>query len=134
MSDIWGPLVGASGVIGVIVAGLFTARATRAAAAATAEATRAAAHAAAEPEQRKADLESFREIRDDMQDKVAQMQMKNERMEAKNERMEARQSRLEALVRAFSRSADRWCAQMRRAGIDPEPPDPLVEEYHRTGV
>jgi hypothetical protein len=41
--SIWAGIVAAFGTVGMVVAGLFAARATRQAAAATAEATRAAA-------------------------------------------------------------------------------------------
>jgi hypothetical protein len=43
-------------------------------------------------------------------------------------------SRLEAVVRAFAWTTDRWSRQMHRAGIEPEPAHPLVDEYNRTGV
>jgi hypothetical protein len=43
-------------------------------------------------------------------------------------------SRLERVVSAFAWTTDRWARQMLRAGIEPEPPHPLVDEYNRTGV
>jgi hypothetical protein len=43
-------------------------------------------------------------------------------------------SRLESIVRAFAWTTDRWARQMHRAGIEPEPAHPLVDEYNRTGV
>ncbi|MFD0384705.1 hypothetical protein ACFQ2B_28020 [Streptomyces stramineus] len=68
--SLWAALVALTGTLGMIVAGVFAARATKAAASATAEATRAAAQAAAEPEQRRVDLEAFKTIRDDLKVEV----------------------------------------------------------------
>ena len=109
MNGIWG-LVGAGvTVLGVIVTGYFTYRGSRAAAAIqTAPASKA-------------------------QD-FAVLQATVERVDRENGELRQRQSRMEALLRAFSRSADRWRRQMERAGIEPEPADPLVDEYNRTGV
>lgn len=64
----------------------------------------------------------------------AVLQATVERVDKENTDLRQRQSKLEALLRAFSWSADRWCRQMTRAGIDPEPAHPLVDEYNRTGV
>ncbi|MYY79803.1 MULTISPECIES: hypothetical protein [unclassified Streptomyces] len=109
MNGIWG-LVGAGiTVIGVIVTGFFTYRGTR-----TAAAIQAAPAARA--------------------GEFAVLQATVERVDKENGELRQRQSRTDALLRAFSRSADRWRRQMERAGIEPEPADPLVEEYNRTGV
>ncbi|MFF9625458.1 hypothetical protein [Streptomyces griseosporeus] len=118
--SIWAGLVAAFGTVGMVIAGWFAARATRAAAAATAEATAAAAQAQAAPAQRAADL--------------SVLQATVERVDKENGELRTRQSRLESILRAFSLSADRWRRQMEQAGIEPEPPHPLVEEYNRTGV
>ncbi|MEU0940284.1 hypothetical protein [Embleya sp. NPDC005971] len=120
MSEIFG-LIGTLAAVSVTgVCGWFTLRATNRAAQATAEAQRAAAEITAEPARDQVSLSILKET--------------TERVDRENGELRQRLSRLESVLRAFSRSADRWCAQMRRAGIDPEPPDPLVEEYHRTGV
>ena len=116
----WAGIVAVLGTFGAVVAGAFAARATTRAAAATAEATRAAAQAAAAPQERTADLAVLKET-------VA-------RVDGENKDLRLRQGRLESIVRAFAWSADRWCRQMIRAGIEPEPPHPLVDEYNRTGV
>lgn len=118
--SVWSVVIAGLGTAGVIVAGLFAARATRAAAAATAEATRAAALAAAGPAQRAEDL------------KVLQATVA--RLDEENGSMRGRQSRLESLLRAFAWTTDRWAQQMHRAGVEPEPVHPLVDEYNRTGV
>ncbi|MFI9244133.1 hypothetical protein ACIGXF_16445 [Streptomyces sp. NPDC053086] len=116
----WGGIVAGFGTLGMVVAGWFAARATKAAAAATAEATQAAAQTQAAPAQRATDL--------------SVLQATVERVDKENGELRTRQSRLESVLRAFSWSADRWCRQMTRAGIEPEPPHPLVDEYNRTGV
>jgi hypothetical protein len=113
-------VVAALGTIGMVVAGWFTARATRQAARATAAATQAAAQAQAAPALRSADL--------------AVLQATVTRVDEENGQLRGRMSRLESVLRAFSWTADRWARQMHRAGIEPEPPHPLVEEYNRTGV
>lgn len=118
--SLWAGIVAAFGTVGMIVAGWFAARATRQAAAATAEATHAAAQVQAAPAQRTADL--------------SVLQATVERVDKENGELRMRQSRLESVLRAFSWSADRWCRQMTRAGIEPEPAHPLVDEYNRTGV
>ncbi|MDT0306140.1 hypothetical protein RM780_04075 [Streptomyces sp. DSM 44917] len=96
------------------------ARATARAAAATARANEAAAKAMAEPNQRAADLASFREIRDDMQRRL--------------ERVEERERSLRGLVRAFSRYVSDLTAQMRSHGMEPPAPPDEVREYYRTGA
>ncbi|MFH9822998.1 hypothetical protein [Streptomyces bobili] len=118
--SIWAGLVAGFGTLGMVVAGWFAARATKAAAAATAEATQAAAQAQAAPAQRAADL--------------SVLQATVERVDKENGELRQWQRRTESILRAFSWSADRWCRQMERAGIEPEPAHPLVEEYNRTGV
>ncbi|MGH3584708.1 MAG: hypothetical protein ACRDQ0_00130 [Pseudonocardia sp.] len=118
--SLWAGVVAAFGTVGMVVAGLFAARATRAAAVATADATRAAARAQAEPNQRAADLEAFKTIRDDMQDEIAEM------------RTETRS--LKALVRSFAWYVSELTAQMRGQGIEPPAPPERVAEYNRTGV
>lgn len=104
----------------MVLAGLFAARATRAAASATAEATQAAARAQAEPNQRQADLEAFKAIRDDMQEEINET------------RGEVRS--LRSLVRAFAWYVGELTAQMRGHGIEPPAPPDRVDEYNRTGV
>lgn len=106
----WLGLAGAGvTVLGVIVTGYFTYRGGRAAAAIqTAPAAKA-------------------------QD-FAVLQATVERVDKENEQMRVRQTRTELFLRAFASTADRWANQMRRAGIEPEPPHPLVDEYNRTGV
>jgi hypothetical protein len=109
VSGIWG-LVGAGvTVLGVIATGYFTYRGSR-----TAAAIQTAPQAKAQD--------------------FAVLQATVERVDKENGELRQRQSRTEAILRAFSRSADRWRRQMERAGIEPEPADPLVEEYNRTGV
>lgn len=56
------------------------------------------------------------------------------RVDAENKTLRQSMVRCEAVLRAFARTADRWARQMYRAGIEPEPADPLVDEYNRTGV
>ena len=56
------------------------------------------------------------------------------RVDEENGQLRGKMSRLEAIVRAFAATTDRWARQMNRAGIEPEPPHPLVEEYNRTGA
>lgn len=106
----WLGVVGAIvAVIGTVVTGYFTYRGGRAAAA-----IQSAPAAKAQD--------------------FAVLQATVERVDRENEQLRVRQSRTEAILRAFSRSADRWRRQMERAGIEPEPADPLVDEYNRTGV
>lgn len=115
-------IIGIIGAAGSLLGGggWFVSRATVRAAKATAAANEAAARAAAEPARRAGEF--------------AVLQATVERVDRENEQLRSRQSRFEALLRAFAVTADRWAAQMRRAGIEPEPPHPLVDEYHRTGV
>jgi len=124
MNGAWGV---AAGIIGSIVgaiallgAGLFAARATKAAARTTAEAQRAAAEAAAEPQQRAADLAAFREIREGLERRI--------------ERQERRIDSLTSLVRAFSSYVSELTGQMRQNGVEPPPPPQRIDEYNRTGV
>ncbi|MFJ7998926.1 hypothetical protein ACIQ7D_17520 [Streptomyces sp. NPDC096310] len=115
----WAGLIGAAGsVLGG--GGFFVARATVRAAQATAAANRAAAEAQAAPAQRSEDL------------KVLQATVA--RVDEENGQLRGRQARFESLLRAFSWTVDRWAGQMHRAGIEPEPVHPLVDEYNRTGV
>ncbi|PVC73457.1 hypothetical protein [Streptomyces sp. CS081A] len=100
--------------------GWFVARATVRAARATAAATEAAARATAAPAQLEANL--------------AVLKASVERVDEENGQLRGRQVRFESLLRAFAWTVDRWAGQMHRAGIEPEPVHPLVEEYNRTGV
>ncbi|MFC7929183.1 hypothetical protein [Streptomyces cinereoruber] len=100
--------------------GWFVARATVRAARATAAATEAAARATAAPAQLEANL--------------AVLKASVERVDEENGLLRGRQVRFESLLRAFAWTVDRWAGQMHRAGIEPEPVHPLVEEYNRTGV
>lgn len=118
--SIWAGVVAGFGTVGMILAGLFAARATKAAASATAEATRAAARAQAEPEQRRVDLETFKTLRQDMQSELAEL------------RGETRS--LKWLVRSFAGYVGELTAQMRSHGIEPPAPPQRVDEYNRTGV
>ncbi|WP_234315011.1 hypothetical protein [Streptomyces sp. NRRL F-5135] len=110
----------AFGTVGMVLAGLFAARATKAAASATAEATQAAARAQAEPEQRRVDLEAFKTIRDDLQSEVRELRTET--------------TRLRSIVRAFAGYVGELSMQMRQAGVTPAEPPSLVDEYNRTGV
>jgi len=115
----WAAVVGAAGsVLGG--GGLFVARATVKAARATAAAQEAAALATAAPAQQAANL--------------AVLEATVRRVDEENGALRGRQARFESLLRAFSWTVDRWATQMNRAGIEPEPVHPLVEEYNRTGV
>ncbi|MEU9640955.1 hypothetical protein [Streptomyces sp. NPDC048188] len=113
-----GIISAAGGVLGG--GGWFVARATVRAAQATARANQAVATIQAAPQARAQEF--------------AVLQATVDRVDRENGELRTRQSRLEAVLRAFSWSADRWCRQMTQAGIEPEPPHPLVEEFHRTGV
>ncbi|MCX5537707.1 hypothetical protein OG785_45830 [Streptomyces sp. NBC_00006] len=117
---LWAGIVAAFGTIGMIVAGLFAARATTRAASATAEATQAAARVQAEPNQRAADLQAFQAIRDDMQEEISEMRTE--------------QHSLKSLVRAFAWYVGELTTQMRGHGIEPPAPPTRVDEYNRTGV
>lgn len=106
----WLGLAGAAvTVLGVIVTGYFTYRGGR-----TAASIQTAPQAKAQD--------------------FAVLQATVERVDKENNELRTRQSRTEAILRAFALTADRWCRQMTRAGIEPEPPHPLVDEYNRTGV
>lgn len=126
MNGTWGVVAGIVGsVLGTVAllgAGLFAARATRAAAATTAEAQRASAEAAAEPAQRAADLGAFREIRDEMKGKI--------------ERQDQRIDRMAGLVLAYSWTVDRLISRMRAVGVTPAPDDihERVREHMQTGA
>ena len=116
MGGWWGLAGGALTLLGVMVTGWFTYRGTQAAAAAQAAQATAAAAPAAKAEDFKI------------------LQATVERVDEENGQLRGRMSRLEAVLRAFSWTTERWSRQMTRAGIEPEPPHPLVEEYNRTGV
>ncbi|MGK5729738.1 hypothetical protein [Streptomyces sp. URMC 124] len=118
--SIWAGAVAIIGTLGMVVAGLFAARATRAAASATAQATQAAAQATAEPAQRQADLATFKAIRDDLTEELRELK--------------AETSRLRGVVRAFAGYVGELTALMRASGVEPPDPPPLVDEYNRTGV
>ncbi|MYU24650.1 hypothetical protein [Streptomyces sp. SID8352] len=115
----WATIIGATGSI-LGGGGWFVARATRDAARATAAAQEAAARANAAPAQQAANL--------------AVLEATVRRVDEENGQLRGKMSRLEQVVRAFAWTTDRWARQMNRAGIDPEPAHPLVEEYNRTGV
>jgi hypothetical protein len=85
----------------------------------TSEAQRATALAATEPAQRRADLDSFKEIRDGMERKL--------------ERHERRINSLVSLIRAFSWYVSELTGQMRSHGIEPPAPPERIVEYNRTG-
>lgn len=115
----WAGLIAAAGsVLGG--GGWFVARSTRDAARATAAATEAAARANAAPAQQAANL--------------AVLESTVRRVDEENGQLRGALARLESVVRAFAWTTDRWARQMHRAGIEPEPPHPLVDEYNRTGV
>lgn len=115
----WAAVLGAAGSI-LGGGGWFVGRATVKAAKATAAATEAAARANAAPVQQQADLDVLRET--------------VKRVDEENGSLRGRQARFESLLRAFAWTVDRWSRQMHRAGIEPEPVHPLVDEYNRTGV
>ncbi|MGA5372265.1 hypothetical protein ACPCSD_14455 [Streptomyces griseoincarnatus] len=115
----WAAVVTAAGsVLGG--GGLFVARATVRATQATARAQQAVAEIQAQPQARAQDL--------------AVLQATVKRVDEENGSLRGRMSRLESIVRAFAWTTDRWARQMHRAGIEPEPAHPLVDEYNRTGV
>lgn len=124
MSGSWGvmgPVIGSLlGALALVGSGIFASRATRAAARTTAEAQRAAAQSAAEPAQRQADLNTFKEIREDL----------NRKLERHEQRIES----LTSLVRAFSWYVAELTSHMRMHGVDPPPPPQRIDEYNRTGV
>jgi hypothetical protein len=104
----------------MVMAGLFAARATKQASAATAEATHAAARAQAEPNQRRADLEAFQEIRTGLERRL--------------ERVEERERSLRGLLRSFAGYVTDLTSQMRANGLEPPAPPDRIDEYNRTGV
>lgn len=115
----WAAIIGAAGsVLGG--GGLFVARATVRAAQATARANQAVAEIQSQPQAKAQDL--------------AVLQATVTRVDEENGQLRGRMSRLESMLRAFATTTDRWARQMHRAGIEPEPPHPLVDEYYRTGV
>jgi hypothetical protein len=114
----WTALIGAAGSI-LGGGGLFVARATRDAARATAAATEAAARASAAPAQQAANL--------------AVLEATVTRVDKENGQLREALTRVQAVLRAFAWTTDRWAQQMYQAGIEPDPPHPLVEEYNRTG-
>lgn len=106
----WLGLVGAAvTVLGVVTGGWFTYKGTRVAAAIQAGPA--------------AKAQDF-----------AVLQATVARVDEENGELRGRQSRLESLLRAFAWTTDRWAQQMHRAGVEPEPVHPLVDEYNRTGV
>ncbi|MEU6397889.1 hypothetical protein ABZ867_13015 [Streptomyces cinnamoneus] len=106
----WLGLIGAAiTVVGVVTGGWFTYKGTRVAAAIQAGPA--------------AKAQEF-----------AVLQKTVERVDEENGDLRGRLSRLESVVRAFAWTCDRWSRQMLRAGIEPEPPHPLVDDYNRTGV
>ena len=115
----WVAVIGALGSI-LGGGGWFVARATLKAARATAAAQEAAARANAAPAHQASNL--------------AVLEATVRRVDEENGQLRGKMSRLEAIVRAFAATTDRWARQMNRAGIEPEPPHPLVEEYNRTGA
>lgn len=125
--NMWSGLVAAFGAVGMVVAGLFAARATIRAAKATADANEAAAAAQAAPALRTADLAI-------LQATVDRVDKENGFLRSENEQIRAKQSRMERFLQAFSWSMDdlyRWA----RNPVGPPPdPHPLVDEYNRTGV
>lgn len=118
--SIWAGLVAAFGTLGMVVAGWFAARATKAAAAATAEATQAAARVQVEPNQRAEDRAAFDAIKTEL------------RAELTTTRDEVRS--LRSLVRAFAWYVGELTSQMREHRIEPPAPPARLEEYNRTGV
>ena len=115
----WAGIITAAGsVLGG--GGWFVSRATVRATEATAAATEAAARANAAPAQQAANL--------------AVLEATVRRVDEENGQLRGKMSRLERVGSALARTTDRWARQMLRAGIDPEPAHPLVDEYNRTGV
>ncbi|MEU7066874.1 hypothetical protein [Streptomyces sp. NPDC046161] len=103
-----------------LIGAVYTARTSKAAAVTSAEATRVVAAVQVAPAQRSEDL------------KVLQATVS--RVDEENGALRGRVSRVESILRAFAWTTDRWAQQMYRAGIEPEPVHPLVDEYNRTGV
>lgn len=113
MNGTWGVIAAIIGsvlaAVALVGAAVFAGRATRAAAQMTSEAQRATALAAAEPAQRQADLQSFKEIRDELKGKI--------------EQQDRRIDGLSTLVIAYSWTVDRLIFRMRDRGVSPEPGD-----------
>lgn len=118
--SLWAGIVAAFGTVGMVLAGLFAARATTRAAAATAEATQAAARVSAGPNERAEDRAAFEAIKTEL------------RQDLSATRDEVRS--LRSLVRAFAWYVAEMTGQMRQNGIEPPAPPPRVDEYNRTGV
>lgn len=118
--SIWAGIVAAFGTVGMVVAGLFAARATRQAASATAEATRAAAQAQAEPNQRAEDRAAFEAINKELREGLASTRAEIVR------------------VRGVLYSVSRWALALRdqvlELGGTPQQTPDDVENYYRTGV
>ncbi|MFJ4682069.1 hypothetical protein [Streptomyces sp. NPDC088789] len=110
----------AFGTVGMVVAGLFAARATTRAAAATAEATQAAARVSVGPNERAEDRAAFEAIKSELR---AELVVTREEVRG-----------LRSLVRAFAWYVGELTMQMRGAGIEPPAPPARVDEYNRTGV
>ncbi|WP_264925128.1 hypothetical protein [Streptomyces sp. A012304] len=110
----------AFGTVGMVVAGLFAARATTRAAAATAEATRAAALAQAEPNQREQDRAAFEAIKAELKEDLAETKAEVVR------------------VRGVLWSIWGWAVSLRDQVVDlggtPQQTPNDVEDYFRTGV
>jgi ABC-type protease/lipase transport system fused ATPase/permease subunit len=117
---VWAGLVAAFGTVGMVVAGLFTARATTRAAQATARANEAAARVQAEPNQRAEDRAAFDAIKKELREDLTAT------------REEVRS--LRSLVRAFAWYVAELTTQMREHRIEPPAPPDRVDEYNRTGV
>ena len=100
--------------------GFFVARATVRAARVTTAAQEAIARIQTEPQ---AEAQRF-----------AVLQATVNRLDEDNGQLRGRVSRVESVLRAFAWTTDRWAGQMHRAGIEPEPVHPLVDEYNRAGV
>ncbi|MFD9465314.1 hypothetical protein [Streptomyces sp. NPDC060027] len=118
--SLWAVFVAVLGTVGMVIAGLFAARATKQAAAATAEATQAAARVQTEPNQRAEDRAAFEAIKTEL------------RADLTATREEVRS--LRSLVRAFAWYVGELSSQMRGHGIEPPSPPERVDEYNRTGV
>lgn len=117
---LWAGIVAAFGTVGMVVAGLFAARATTRAAAATAEATQAAARVSVGPTERAEDRAAFEVIKTELR-----AELTSTRDELKS---------FKALVRAFAWYVGELTNQMRQHGVEPPAPPPRVDEYNRTGV
>lgn len=117
---LWAGIVAVVGTVGMVLAGLFAARATKQAAAATAEATQAAARVSAAPNERAEDRAAFEAIKTELRADLSAT-----REEVKS---------LRSLVRAFAWYVAEMTGQMRQHGIEPPAPPDRVDEYNRTGV